>query len=82
VDVRSSEEWAAGHLPGARNLPLGELDRRLAEVPRDKLVVVYCYSGARAAIAASLLLSRGISEIRQYPGGFSEWAAAGQAVEK
>jgi hydroxyacylglutathione hydrolase len=81
VDVRSSEEWAAGHLPGARNLPLGELDQRLAEVPRDKLVIVHCQSGARAAIAASLLLSRGISQLRQYPGGFGEWAAAGWEVE-
>ncbi|HEY7636025.1 MAG TPA: MBL fold metallo-hydrolase [Gemmatimonadales bacterium] len=82
LDVRSLEEWSAGHLPGARNLPLGELDERLNEVPRDQPVIVHCQSGARAAIAASLLFSRGISNVQQYPGGFGDWVAAGRPVEK
>jgi hydroxyacylglutathione hydrolase len=81
VDVRAEGEWKAGHLPGSLNLPLGELDRRLGELPRDRAVIVHCHTGARAAMAASLLRARGLREVSQFPGGFAEWRAAGQPVE-
>jgi hydroxyacylglutathione hydrolase len=55
LDVRGLSEWEAGHLPSASNIPAGHLADRLDEVPRDKPVVVHCLSGARAAIAASVL---------------------------
>jgi hydroxyacylglutathione hydrolase len=82
VDVRARSEWAAGHLPGAVNLPLGELDSRLAELPHDRPVILHCQSGARAAIAASLLRARGVSDVRLYGGGFADWSAAGRPVER
>jgi hydroxyacylglutathione hydrolase len=82
LDVRSRAEWAAGHLPGAANVPLGELDARWDEIPRGLPVVVQCHTGARAAIAASLLRARGMADVYLFGGGFAEWSAAGQAVER
>jgi hydroxyacylglutathione hydrolase len=81
LDVRSRAEWAAGHLPGAVNLPLGELEERLGEVPRARPLIVQCQTGARAAIAVSLLKARGLQDVLLYIGGFAEWSAAGQPVE-
>ncbi len=82
LDVRARSEWAAGHLPQAANIPLGELQDRLGELPRGRPIVVHCQSGARAAIAASLLAANGIPDIRLYGGGFAEWSAAGLPVER
>lgn len=59
LDVRTPEEFAAGHVEGAVNLPVQELERRMDEVPSDAEVVVYCRSGARSAAAAELLVARG-----------------------
>jgi hydroxyacylglutathione hydrolase len=80
VDVRSSGEWREGHVPWARNVPLGDLSDRLDEVPRDRPVVVHCQAGGRASIAASLLLARGFTDVRVFPGGFAEWKSSGRPV--
>ena len=64
LDVRTPGEFAGGHLDGARNLPVQELARRIGEVgPRDKPVVVYCHSGARALVAAQTLRAAGYREV-------------------
>jgi hydroxyacylglutathione hydrolase len=81
LDVRGEGEWNAGHVPGSINVPLGHLDQRLDEIPRNRTVVVHCQTGARAAIAASLLRARGFRDVRQFPSGFAEWRASGQRVE-
>ena len=81
IDVRSQGEWAAGHVPGSLNLPLGHLEQRVEGIPREATLVVHCQTGPRAAIGASLLLARGFSNVRLFPGGFAEWRAAGHAVE-
>jgi hydroxyacylglutathione hydrolase len=82
LDVRSAGEWREGHVPWARNVPLGDLPERLDEVPRDRPIVVHCQAGGRAAIAASLLRAHGFSDVRVFPGGFAEWAQSGRAVER
>jgi hydroxyacylglutathione hydrolase len=82
LDVRGEGEWKAGHVPGSLNVPLAELGGRLDQIPRDRPVIVHCQTGARAAIAASLLRARGFSDVRLFPGGFAEWHAAGLPVEE
>jgi hydroxyacylglutathione hydrolase len=82
VDVRTAAEYDAGHIPGAVNIPLGELPSRVADVPRGRPLVVHCQAGGRAAIAASLLAARGVEDVRLYGGGFSEWTAAGHPVTR
>ena len=77
LDVRGEGEWESGHLPGSLNVPVGSLDGRVNEIPRDRPVIVHCQTGARAALAASLLRARGFSDVRYFPGGFAEWCAAG-----
>jgi hydroxyacylglutathione hydrolase len=81
LDVRGEGEWNAGHIPGSLNLPLGDLEERLDEIPRGRPVIVHCQTGARAAMAASLLRARGLNDVRLFPGGFAEWRAAGLPVE-
>jgi hydroxyacylglutathione hydrolase len=82
VDVRNPSEYAAGHLPGVPNIPLGELPRRIAELPRDREVVVHCQGGGRSAIGASLLEAHGMAGAVNLEGGFGRWAAEGHVVER
>ena len=81
IDVRGHAEWEAGHLPGVPNIPLGYLAQRLAEVPRDRPVVVQCQAGTRSAIAASVLQAHGLANVVNLSRGYQEWAAAGLPVE-
>ncbi|MBZ4420225.1 rhodanese-like domain-containing protein [Myxococcus sp. RHSTA-1-4] len=64
VDVRTPEEFASGHLPGALNIPVDELSRRLGELGSpEKPLVVYCRSGARSTRAEQLLKERGFQQV-------------------
>jgi rhodanese-related sulfurtransferase len=64
VDVRTPEEFAEGHLPGAVNVPYDEIERRVSEVgPKDGPVLLYCRSGRRSRIAAEALRELGYSKV-------------------
>jgi phage shock protein E len=71
LDVRTDEEWAAGHLDAAMHVPIASLETRLDEIPRDHPVVVYCASGVRSARATEMLRSAGY-DARDL-GGMRRW---------
>jgi adenylyltransferase/sulfurtransferase len=74
VDVREPYEFNAGHLPGSRHIPLGELPRRLGEIPKDSAPVFICRSGARSLAACSMALAAGIAAPANLEGGLHAWA--------
>jgi hydroxyacylglutathione hydrolase len=82
VDVRSANEWNGGHLPGATHIPLGYLLGRLADLPRDRPVVVQCQSGGRSSIAASILERAGFRDVSNLTGGLGAWTAAGLPLDE
>ncbi len=75
LDVRGRAEWAAGHLPGAVHIPMGELSDRRSELPVGPLLV-HCQSGARSAVAASLLHRMGRHDAVNVTGGYVAWLDA------
>lgn len=82
LDVRTAEEFAEGHVPGAKNVPVRELEARLAEVPQNRPVVVYCHSGGRAKLASNLLRERGYRNVSEMTGSMMAWEAQQLPVEK
>lgn len=79
LDVREDGEWRAGHAPSARHLPMGEIGARLAEVPKDRVVVCVCRVGARSAAVAAALAGAGF-DARNLAGGMQAWASEGLPV--
>ena len=82
LDVRPHEEYALGHLPGALNIPLEELERRLAELPEGREVVAYCRGPycVLSVNAVAALRAKG-REARRLEDGFPDWKAAGLRIE-
>jgi hydroxyacylglutathione hydrolase len=76
VDVRNAGERAAGAIEPSLHIPLAELPKRLAEVPRDEPVVVYCAHGSRSSIGASLLRKAGHRDVSDLIGGMEAWQLA------
>lgn len=82
LDVRTPQEFAEGHVPGAVNITHDQLASRLAEVPKDKDVVLYCRSGRRAALAADVLRANGYLRLSHLEGDMQAWVANGRPVAK
>jgi len=83
LDVRPPEEYSAGHLPGAVNIPIHELAKRLKELPKRKEIIAYCRGPycLMSYDAVSLLRTKGI-KARRLEAGLPEWRAAGLPVER
>lgn len=82
VDVREPNEYAAGRIPGATLNPLQKFDPKVLPCVPGKRVVLSCRSGRRSLTALELAQKAGREDVRaHYPGGFQEWAKAGEPVE-
>jgi rhodanese-related sulfurtransferase len=84
VDVRSSEEFAAGHLRDAKHIPLSDLSARIGELDKSKTrtVVMVCQTGARSDKAARQLQAAGFEDVHSLEGGLAAWKAAGLPLTK
>jgi rhodanese-related sulfurtransferase len=83
LDVRTPEEYAAGHIPGARNIPYDQLAARLSElgVGHSDEIVVHCEGGKRAANAERTLADAGYTNVRDLQGHMRGWQQAGRPIE-
>ena len=84
IDVCSPEEFAQGHVIGAKNLPVGELEAKLAQVVKNKStpVVMVCQVGARSSRAVATAQKLGYEKVQSLAGGLKAWQAANMPVEK
>jgi hydroxyacylglutathione hydrolase len=73
LDVRTADEYAHGHIPGAKLLPVQQLADRLNELPGDVPVYVYCVAGVRSSRSSNMLVDAGFTHIINIPDGFPGW---------
>ena len=84
LDVREESEWVNGHLPGARHLSKGIIERDIEQAIPDTAtpIVLYCGGGFRSALAADNLRAMGYTNVASMDGGWREWTAAGLPIER
>lgn len=84
LDVREDTEVREGKIQGAKHIPLGQLDKRIAELEKSKSkpILVYCRSGNRSAHACSTLTKNGFEQVTNLSGGFMAWQSANLPVVK
>lgn len=73
IDVREPGEVKQGYIPGALNIPLSSMGRRLAEIPKDRPIYLYCRSGMRSKQAARILTKNGFIDVSHLKGGIMAW---------
>jgi rhodanese-related sulfurtransferase len=78
LDVRNADEFAAGHIQGAKNIPVAELESRIKELAKfkDKPVLVHCQKGMRAKTACGILRAQQFSQLHNLQGGLDAWVEA------
>jgi rhodanese-related sulfurtransferase len=81
LDVRQPEEYREGHIAGAKLMPLGELGRRMKELPKNREIICVCHSGNRSSSAARQLKKAGYS-VSNLRGGMIAWQRAGMPVKR
>ena len=81
IDVRTAEEYAAGHIPGALNIPFDRVVEQIADVDAPHGVALYCMVGPRARKGEAALLGAGYPSVLHIEGGLAAWQAAGLPVE-
>jgi rhodanese-related sulfurtransferase len=84
IDVREQPEWAKGRIAGARHIPVGQLDQRIADLEKfkERPLIVVCASGMRSASACSTLRKAGFAKVFALDGGISAWEQAGLPLTK
>jgi rhodanese-related sulfurtransferase len=82
LDVRSKEEYDAGHIDSATLIPVTEIEKRISEIPAGKPIIVYCLSGIRSLRAAGILVKNNFSPVYNMAGGLTEWDKKGYPVVK
>lgn len=84
IDLRSAEDYAKGHILGAKNIPLADLERRKGELDKHKAkpVIMHCGDGNRAGGGVALLRKSGFGSVHNLAGGYAAWQAAGLPVQK
>ena len=81
IDVRTPDEYASGHVPGAVNIPFDQVAQRIGEIDAPHGVALYCMVGPRARKGESALLAAGYEPVLHLEGGLAAWQAAGLPVE-
>lgn len=82
IDVREQSEYDAGHIPNVTLIPVNQVPNRLAEIPKDKPVIVTCRSGNRSGQVTNFLRQQGYTNVHNMQGGIVAWQQAGYPVEK
>lgn len=82
LDVRTQEEYDAGHIEDSTLIPVQVIDKRLDEIPKDKKILVYCRTGHRSVQASEILVNNGFKEVYNMKGGIIGWTDAGYEVVK
>ena len=82
LDVREPDEWETAHVAGAQHIPLGEIDQRLHELPRDREIVIICRSGRRSAKAQDAMEAAGFKPVANLAGGMIAWEEDGLPVTR